>query len=71
MGIVYRQVADKKLDNKHPIGKVTDASILTKSLTHNCIPDNFENMTVENYQELLEKRRRLMVAKIEKYYKSL
>lgn len=71
MSIVYEQVRSGKLDPKHPIGKITDLDLLAENLKHNCIPAGFENMLVEDYDDYLRARRKLMVKKIEKYYKSL
>ena len=71
MAIVLEQALSGKLDAQHPIGKITDADILAQNLKQNCIPENFENMSVDNYDDYLQARRRLMVSKIEKYYKSL
>ncbi|GHU41665.1 hypothetical protein FACS1894111_04290 [Clostridia bacterium] len=41
------------------------------NLTQNAIPLDITNMSVENYQEFLSKRRKLMAEKIKKYYYSL
>jgi uncharacterized protein with ParB-like and HNH nuclease domain len=71
MTIVIAQAQNGKLDSKHPIGKMTDPDMLAENLKRNCIPRGFENMSVEDYDDYLRARRRLMVKKIEKYYKSL
>lgn len=71
MATVINQAKSGKLDKKHPIGKITSKGILTTNLKQNCIPEDFEYMSVENYEDFLRTRRRLMVKKIEKYYKSL
>lgn len=71
MTTVLKQAQSGNLDPKHPIGKITDPNILTENLTQNCIPNGFENMTVDDYDDYLNARRKLMVKKIEKYYKSL
>ena len=71
MNIVISQVKSGSLDSKHPIGKITDKEQLAINLEQNCIPEGFENLAIEDYDGYLKSRRRLMVAKIEKYYKSL
>lgn len=71
MAIVLQQAQTGVLDKKHPIGKITDASLLAKNLKQNCIPTGFDGMAVEDYDDYLTARRQLMVKKIEKYYKSL
>lgn len=44
---------------------------LVDNLTQHCIPANLREMTVDNYPEFLEKRRKLMAQKMKKHYQSL
>jgi len=37
----------------------------------NCIPEDMEKMTVDDYSAFLEKRRRLIAKKIKQYFESL
>ena len=53
------------------IGSIVDKETLKKNLILNCIPDGFENMNVENFDEFLKQRRVLMAKKIKDYYYSL
>lgn len=53
------------------IGNITDASELVVNLAENAIPENVINMTVDDYEDFLVERRKLMAAMIERYYKSL
>ena len=53
------------------IGSIVDKEILKENLKINCIPEGFENMTVENFEEFLKQRRILMANKIKEYYYSL
>ncbi|MEO6761579.1 MAG: DUF262 domain-containing protein [Candidatus Saccharimonadales bacterium] len=71
MAIVLEQAQTGQLNKHHPIGKITDTEILVRNLKQNCIPKGFESMSVEDYDDYLRARRKLMVSKIEKYYKSL
>ena len=71
MKIVIDQALSGKLDSKHPIGKITDKDQLSINLKQNCIPVGFEELSIDDYDDYLKARRKLMVAKIEKYYKSL
>lgn len=71
MEIVYRQAREGKLDDKHPIGKITNLERLKENLIANCIPAGFETMDVADYDRYLVARRKLMIAKIKKYYNSL
>ncbi|MCR5607669.1 MAG: DUF262 domain-containing protein [Lachnospiraceae bacterium] len=56
---------------KFVYGGITDKEELKKNMIMNCIPEGFENMTVEDYPKFLALRRELMAMKIKNYYKSL
>lgn len=53
------------------IGSIVDKETLKGNLMLNCIPEGFENMTVEDFDEFLKQRRVLMAKKIKEYYYSL
>ena len=53
------------------IGSIIDKELLNQNLKINCIPDGFENMTVNDFDEFLKQRRILMANKIKEYYYSL
>lgn len=53
------------------IGSITDKESLKENLRINCIPEGFETMTVDNFDEFLKARRILMANKIKEYYYSL
>ena len=52
-------------------GNIVDKELLATNLEENCIPQNIMDMTVENYDEFLVERRKLMAALIQKYYERL
>ncbi len=52
-------------------GNIQNPDELTENLRMNCIPDGAEHMTSRDYPEFLEKRRRLMAAKIRTYFEGL
>ena len=52
-------------------GGITDMADLEENLSENCVPAEFMNMDVSNYQEFLEKRRKLMAQYIRDYYMKL
>jgi hypothetical protein len=52
-------------------GLITDENKLLDNLKQNAIPENIFEMDIDDYEEFLEKRRKLMAEKIEKYYESL
>ena len=53
------------------LGNISEEEDLYANLAENAIPDNVVNMTVEDYDEFLVERRKLMAKMIERYYKSL
>lgn len=59
---------------KPPYGvEINNCEELQTNLVQHCIPSDMEtgDLTFENYPEFLEKRRKLMAAKIRQYYDSL
>ena len=53
------------------IGNISTEEELFKSLTENAIPEEVVNMTVDDYDNFLISRRKLMAKMIETYYKML
>lgn len=53
------------------IGNISDETMLATNLTENCISQNIFDMTVEDYDNFLIERRKLMAKLIERYYKNL
>lgn len=69
---IYMKEVLNQCETKEPIyGGIIDKSTLLDNLQQNCIPDGFENMDINNYQEFLFKRRELMSKKIRDYYEAL
>lgn len=69
---IYMQEVLNQCESKKPVyGGIVDKEILMDNLLQNCIPQGFENMDINNYQEFLLERRKLMSEKIRKYYESL
>jgi hypothetical protein len=52
-------------------GSIDSMEELQKNLQANCIPESIFEMTLDNYEDFLKQRRKLMAKKIEGYYKSL
>jgi hypothetical protein len=50
---------------------INDPEMLTENFKQNCIPESIFSMRIENYNEFLEQRRKLMARKIKEYYFSL
>ena len=68
----YMAAVFEQCRTKTPVyGGIVDEEALRSNLTQNCIPDNFAQMTIADYPNFLDKRRKLMAAKIKAYYYSL
>jgi hypothetical protein len=52
-------------------GSIDSMDELKSNLQSNCIPESIFEMTIDDYEEFLKQRRKLIAQKIERYYKSL
>ena len=52
-------------------GNITNVEELKANLASNCVPINILNMTIDNYSEFLQVRRKHMALKIRDYYRAL
>ena len=52
-------------------GNIATEEVLLENLKENCIPNNIFEMTVENYDDFLQERRKLMADLRRNYYESL
>ncbi len=69
---VYMADVIKQCETKEAVyGGITDVDILKANLKANCIPEEFIEMDVSDYDRFLEMRRHLMAEKIRAYYESL
>lgn len=69
---IYMQKVLNQCETKTPsYGGIIDKEVLMENLRQNCIPESFESMDINNYQEFLLKRRGLMAKKIREYYEAL
>lgn len=69
---VYLQEAEARCQNgTTQIGLINDINKFYENLETNCVPREALKMDHTSYGEFLEKRRKMMVAKIKKYYYSL
>jgi hypothetical protein len=68
----YKYVVEQQCTgSKKKYGGIDDLDELRENARMNCIPEGFEKMAFEDYDLFLEERRKLMAARIQKYYKSL
>ncbi len=69
--VYFGKVAAQCESGEIVLGNIADKELFAMNLEENCIPQNIVNMTVENYDEFLSERRRMMAMLIQKYYKRL
>ena len=67
----YGQILEQCRTKDARIGNITDEDELMRNLAENAIPSRVVEMTVEDYDDFLAERRKLMAEVIEKYYKAL
>lgn len=69
---IYFQSALEQCDKKNiAFGNIFERDALMKNLSENAIPESIVSMTVENYDEFLADRRKLMAQLMMRYYKGL
>lgn len=66
-GLALKQCETKKAT----VGSIIDEEGLHRNLMINCIPSDVFSMEFDDYDRFLEERRKLMAAKIRRYYESL
>ncbi len=52
-------------------GAICDPDELTENFKMNCIPEGMESRELEQYDNFLEERRKLMAERIRDYYRAL
>lgn len=67
----FSEVLEQCHSGELKYGAIATKEELSKNLKENCIPESVFSMTIENYQEFLMARRKLMAKKIKAYYYSL
>lgn len=69
--VYFGKVLEQCKNGNIAFGNISNEDALKKNLVENAIPFEVVNMTVDDYEEFLMKRRILMAKMIEKYYKGL
>jgi hypothetical protein len=67
----FDMVINQNAPNNRVLSGLSTHEGLLDNLLSNCIPEEIQNMEIEDYSEFLEKRRILMSQKIRNYYFSL
>ena len=69
--VYFSQLLDQCNGGPQLYGGITDLDALRENLRMNCVPEEVEEMTAENYTAFLAERRKLMARKIRSYFESL
>ena len=66
-----KTIIDQCNGQENKYGAINTLDDLYKNMEENCIPRSFVDMTIDNYDEFLKERRKLMAKKIKEYYNVL
>ena len=66
-----KSIIDQCNGQENKYGAINNLDDLYKNMEENCIPRSFVDMTIDNYEEFLKERRKLMAQKLKQYYESL
>lgn len=69
--VYFKTVMEQFGTGNAEIGNIMDKASLDVNLAENALPTEIVNMTVDDYENFLSKRRHLMARMIEAYYKNL
>ena len=66
-----KSIIDQCNGQENKYGAINTLDDLYRNMEENCIPRTFVDMTIDNYDEFLKERRKLMAQKLKQYYESL
>ena len=66
-----KSIIDQCNGQENKYGAINTLDDLYRNMEENCIPRSFVDMTIDNYDEFLKERRKLMAKKLKEYYESL
>lgn len=69
--IYFSELRDQCNGGELKHGSINNMQALSENLKMNCIPESIFNLNIEDYEDFLIERRKLMAEKIRKYYQSL
>ena len=69
--VYFSEVLEQCHSGELKYGAIANKEELSTNLEENCIPESVFTMSIENYQDFLNERRKLMAKKIKEYYYSL
>lgn len=69
--IYFKELENQCNGGELKYGAIDNIKELNKNLNSHCIPESIFNMNIDNYEDFLEQRRKLMAQKMKNYYYSL
>lgn len=69
--IYFKELENQCNGGELKYGAIDNIKELNKNLISHCIPESIFNMNIDNYEDFLEQRRKLMAQKMKNYYYSL
>ncbi|PPK88362.1 uncharacterized protein DUF262 [Neolewinella xylanilytica] len=69
--VYFRRILDQIDGGTIGYGAINNRQELIENLRQNCIPESIFDLTIDQYQDFLVERRKLMSEKIHEYYKML
>jgi hypothetical protein len=69
--VYFQQLLEQCSGGAKRYGNIDDLPSLSRNFEAHCIPEGIESMTLVDYPEFLEQRRKLMAQKIRRYFESL
>lgn len=69
--VYMEKVREQIAEGVHSISTIDDVALLSANMAENDIPAFLDTCTHEDYTRFLEERRKLMAAKLKRYYESL
>ena len=66
-----KSIIDQCNGQENKYGAINTLDDLYKNMEENCIPRSFVDITIDNYEDFLKERRKLMAQKLKQYYESL
>ena len=70
-GKYFSELNQQRADRRPRYAGIIDSNQLQENFVAHCLPEGMESQTIESYDTFLERRRKLMAAKIRDYYEAL
>src|SRR5439155_19889260 len=69
--VYFRQLAEQCAGGEKKYGGITDPAEMKANLKMNCLPEEMLSGNIPDYDNFLERRRKLMAIKIKAYFQTL